>query len=365
MNILLFTEHVGASSFWGDVIDALGSRGVDVVFATLRQQEHVHARAGDVGIPAYALGAKSARAYPVAAARLLGILRAHRVDVLHVCEAIPAAVAGLIPRSPSGSRRIFDWGGSALGDGVERLLFRFAERRADLLLACSEATAAVARSDGRARAHRIRVAYRGVREPHDVPPAELRRLRGELGIPGEAAVISVLAHLRPEKAIDMLIAALPQVERSLKRPVSLIVAGDGPEAPRLRAMAANLATQQIIFAGEVRDISPWLRIADVVALPSLREGFPKSAVEAVACRRPVVATSVGGVPELIEHNETGILAPPSNVAALARALSEILAAPEKAARMADAAYRVYRQRFTTEAMVDRWLGVYRDGWGET
>jgi glycosyltransferase involved in cell wall biosynthesis len=253
-----------------------------------------------------------------------------------------------------------DWGGDVIHDDLERWLLRFAERRADIMVACSEATATMARREGIAQPNRIRVAHRGVAEPRQVSEVELATLRENLRIPSSAAVVSAIARLRPQKAIDRLIEATPLVERLLGRPVSLIVVGDGTEATKLREMASRNNPTQIIFVGAKVDVAPWFRIADVVVLPSLREGFPKSAVEAVACRRPLVASSVGGIPELIQHGKTGTLVPPGDVGALSEALAQVLSSPERAARMAKAAYRDYRERFTTEAMVASWIECYSD-----
>jgi glycosyltransferase involved in cell wall biosynthesis len=185
-------------------------------------------------------------------------------------------------------------------------------------------------------------------------------LRKHLGIAPEAAVISAVARLRAEKGIDVLIDALPTVERLIRCPVWLLIVGEGHEAPRLRAKAALTAADRIRFLGGAADVTPWFQIADVVAVPSLFEPFGLSALEAIASRRPIVASRVGGLPEFIEHGKTGTLVPPGDPVALADGLASTLASADLAQRMAQAAYRVYRERFTSDIMVDAWLEHYRE-----
>jgi glycosyltransferase involved in cell wall biosynthesis len=364
MRVLLFVEHVDASRFWQETVAALEGRGVEAAFATLRGWEPVHAAVAEAGAPSYALQVGSSRQYPLAAARLLRVLRRRRIEVLHACEPIPSAIAGLVPRPAWGGRMLFDWCGGRVDGGSRRPLFQLGRRRADLVLACSQAAASLARERGGVDPDRIRLVHRGVEEPRAVDPAELEELRREIGVALETPLIAVVARLRREKGIDRLIDAIPLVERALGRGVALVVVGDGVEASVLRARAATSEAAQIVFAGVKHDVAPWFRMADVVVLPSLREPFGKSALEAIACGRPLVASAVGGLPEFVEHGRTGALVPPGDVDALAAALVELLSDPERAGRMAAAAHAAYRERFTGEAMIEGWIDCYRELLGD-
>ena len=223
----------------------------------------------------------------------------------------------------------------------------------------SEAAASVAHGCGVSMS-RMRVVHNGIDEPRHVDEAELEALRRQLGIDSAASIISVVARLRPEKGIDTLINAMPLAQQTLGRSVVLLVVGDGPESERLHEMANQVEADGIKFVGHKDDVAPWFRVADVVAVPSYREPFGLSALEAIACERPIVATAVGGLPEFIHDGVTGTLVPSGDPGALANALTNVLRVPVDAERMADAAYGLYRERFMTEAMVDGWLACYRD-----
>jgi glycosyltransferase involved in cell wall biosynthesis len=225
-------------------------------------------------------------------------------------------------------------------------------------MASSESAAREAQQKGRVCSERIRVVHNGVETPRHISEIDLSRLRSELEVPANAAVISVVARLRPEKGIDVLIDAIPRVERLVQRPVALVVVGDGTEAGHLRTKASRSDAGQILFVGAKSDVSPWFRVADVVAVPSLFEPFGLSALEAVACQRPIVASSVGGLPEFISHGKTGILVPPGDSGALSEALADMLIDQKRAENMATAGYRLYCERFTTDAMVEKWLECY-------
>jgi glycosyltransferase involved in cell wall biosynthesis len=360
MRVLLFAEHVDASRFWQETVVGLRARGVETTFATLRGWEPAHRAVAGAGASAYALQAEVARQYPLAAARLVRVLRRHRVEVVHACEPIPAAIAGLVPGAAWKGARLFDWCGGRASGGARQPFFQLAQRRADLVLACSQAAVAVARDQGGVDLDRIRVVHRGVDEPRAVEAGELADLRREIGVAPETAVVSVVARLRPEKGIDRLIDAMPAVERALGRKVALVIVGDGVEAQNLRRRAAAAKAGQIVFAGVAHDVAPWFRMADVVVLPSLREPFGKSALEAIACGRPLVASAVGGLPEFIEHGRTGTLVPAGDVDALAAALVGLLSDLERAQRMAADAYLEFQRRFTADAMIEGWIDRYRE-----
>jgi phenylacetate-CoA ligase len=100
--------------------------------------------------------------------------------------------------------------------------------------------------------------------------------------------------------------------------------------------------------------------ADMVVVPSLMENFPIVVLEAMACGKPVVATNVGGIPEIIENRCNGILIPPKNSDALAKAISLIIENPAQAKRLGEAAVRTIKENFTLDAMVQKYLKVLGD-----
>jgi glycosyltransferase involved in cell wall biosynthesis len=143
--------------------------------------------------------------------------------------------------------------------------------------------------------------------------------------------------------------------------VVFLLAGDGPRRTMLEQEAAELGvTERIVFLGARDDIPVLLETCDVFALPSLNEGLPLTVLEAMAARRPVIATSVGGIPEVVLDGETGILVPPADPHALAVGIRSLLADPTRARHLALAGQQRGRREFSVSSMVQRVSEVYVD-----
>jgi glycosyltransferase involved in cell wall biosynthesis len=139
----------------------------------------------------------------------------------------------------------------------------------------------------------------------------------------------VIGRLRKEKGHSFLIDAIDEVRKRIPE-VKLIIVGDGEEEKRLKERVKRLSlTETVVFTGLRRDIPELLTIAELVVLPSLWEGMPNSLLEAMAAGKPVVATSVGGIPEVVANGETGILIPPRDSKALAETIVRLLRDREK------------------------------------
>ena len=125
-----------------------------------------------------------------------------------------------------------------------------------------------------------------------------------------------------------------------------------------RYIHARRLEEAIILTGDRRDVPALLAALDVFLLPSLWEGLPTSIVEAMAMQTPVVASSVGGIPELVEHGVTGYLIPPQNPAALADAVTHLLAHPDLARQFGRAGYDRARRDFSMDAVVAKTEAAY-------
>jgi glycosyltransferase involved in cell wall biosynthesis len=146
------------------------------------------------------------------------------------------------------------------------------------------------------------------------------------------------------------IRAWPHVRTRVPDAVLLIV-GDGPHLPVLRGMAG----EGIVFAGTREDVPDILRGSTLGLLPSLTEALPTALIEAAACGLPVVATSVGGTPEVVDDGRTGLLVPPGEVDALADAVIDLLTNPGRRAEFGLAARALAEERFS----LDRWAESLR------
>ena len=158
------------------------------------------------------------------------------------------------------------------------------------------------------KADRLTVQHNSIRPFVPGPEEQVRELRSRLGLNPDDFTLICVGRLSREKGHADLIEAMAAVRAAAKGPVRLVIVGDGPERVALQSRLAALKLQQTVtFAGFQSDVTPYYQIADMAVLPSHSEGSPYALLEAMAAGVPVLATSVGGVPEIVRDNETGFL----------------------------------------------------------
>jgi glycosyltransferase involved in cell wall biosynthesis len=254
---------------------------------------------------------------------------------------------------------------------AQRRAQRLACRLADAVLVNAEAIKRRLVEDGY-DGDRIGVIANGV----DLTPFEEARERGglhrELGFPADAPVVAVFARLHPVKGIEYFLDAAGEVARQVPAARFLvvgedrvvrngaIVASDYRAELEARAARAGLAGR-LVFTGFRRDVAAMLSDVSVSVLPCVaNEGLSNSLLESMAAGVPVVATTVGGNPEVVEDGITGLLVRPRDAGALARAMVTLLADGELQARLGRAARRRVADRFSLEHMVRQTEGFYLD-----
>lgn len=207
-------------------------------------------------------------------------------------------------------------------------------------------------------ARKVRVIQNGVDLTRfDPARADGERIRRALGL-GRAPVLAIVGRMTPQKDHRTFLAALAAVRRELPEALGLVV-GDGPLREKLEAEARRLGLAEACpFAGVREDIPDCLAAASVMVLSSVSEGFPFTVLEALAMARPLVATAVNGVPEIIEHEVTGLLVPPRRPDLLSRAALALLRDPERAAALGAAGRKAVEIRFPIERMVERLERLY-------
>jgi glycosyltransferase involved in cell wall biosynthesis len=301
-----------------------------------------------LGWPVDALGVPSGLR-PGLIARLAASFRQWRPDVVHTHDqralfyACPAARLVRVPmlvhtrhgRDMHATRR-------------QTAIFRALSTLVDRLVCVSEEVAALSRAQGVAPS-RLRTILNGI---------DLDRF-GFIG-PDPAGPVVTVARLSPEKDVANLVRATAiAAERAPGLRVE--VAGGGPCREELDLLAIELGVaDRITFLGEARDVTAILQRACLFVLPSRSEGIPLTALEAMACGLPVVATRVGGLPEVVEDGMTGRLVPPADPAALAGAMLEIWDDPRRGAQMGHAGRRRAEDCFDVRWMVDEYEMIYRE-----
>jgi glycosyltransferase involved in cell wall biosynthesis len=242
--------------------------------------------------------------------------------------------------------------------GLYLRLERLAARWTDRIVTLTDRGAAEHLARGVGRADRY------VTIPSGVPIARLRaeapsrdEARHALGLPPDAYVIVAVGRLVPVKGFDVLIDALPAVAAAVPE-LRVALVGDGPERDVLEQRVAALGiADRVQFAGAQRDVARYVAAADVLAAPSRNEGMGRALVEAMALGVPVVASAVGGIPDVVTDGHDGWLVPAGDPAALALALAELGSDPARAAKLGAAAVEA-STRFSTEVAEARLLALY-------
>jgi glycosyltransferase involved in cell wall biosynthesis len=228
----------------------------------------------------------------------------------------------------------------------------------DRYVAISEGVRAQMVKDG-IPSDRIRIVHSGIDlarfdgvTPHDY--------RAEFGLPAGAPVVLDVAAFGWHKAQEVLVRAMPAIlARAPEARVFLV--GDGECLPKVKDEALRLGVRdRIVFTGFRTDVPSLIAGADVFVMCSVLEGLCTSLLDALALRRPCVGSAVGGIPEVLIDQETGLTVAPSDPAALAAAVLRVLGDRPLAARLGEAGRRHVEAKFTVDAMVLGTLGVYRE-----
>lgn len=210
-------------------------------------------------------------------------------------------------------------------------------------------------------AERIHVVHSGVADigATPLPGACAPGQTGDADRSGQVLVLGMLSRLERVKGHDIALEALAAVRSRL--PVRLVIVGpeDTGWARQIRARATALGLNDLVeFQGLRNDLAAAFAQFDVVLSPSRREALSLTLIEAAAAARPSIAADVGGIPEVVVHEQTGLLVPPDDPDALARAILRLGMDPQLRARLARCARERYEKDFTIDAMIEKTLSVY-------
>jgi glycosyltransferase involved in cell wall biosynthesis len=294
------------------------------------------------------------------AARLRPLLRSGRFDLVHSflyrshCASRIARL-GLRPRLPLISTE------HCLGDnrglGI-RIVNRLTSRMSDRIVAVCRAVADRAvRRDGVPR-DRVVVIPNGAETRN--PDARARaRLRKALGMNDEHALLLYLGRLHREKAPDRLIEALDRLRQTTPDGWTAVLVGAGEERSAVERQIKVLGLEgRVLLPGSRRRVAPWIDASDLLVLPSREEGMPVAALEAMMQARAVVATRVGGTPEVVVEGVTGFLVSPGDSGALAAALGRLIRNRVLRQRLGEAGRTRALAEFTIDQMAEKTLELY-------
>lgn len=191
-----------------------------------------------------------------------------------------------------------------------------------------------------------------------IPARTKQYARSTLGLKSDSIILLSIGHLGAIKGHQDTLQALSILQRP---DVELFIAGAGSDAEKQVLLDLTQTYQlekQVTFLGQINDAALWLDACDIFVQPSHEEAFGLVFIEAGARRRPVVATRVGGIKEIIQHNVTGLLAEPASAQQLAHSIQRLLDNAESCLTMGDAGFNRVQQTFSVDAMTKRYLAIF-------
>jgi N-acetyl-alpha-D-glucosaminyl L-malate synthase BshA len=299
--------------------------------------------------------------------RLVQVARAHRLDIIHAHYAIPHAAAAYLARqilasgaagAAAAPRTITTLHGTDVtilgSDASYRETVAFCIDQSDAVTAVSASL--------RADTKRAMPVTRDITViPNFIDVGTYRRrtdpsLRDGV-CPSDERLVIHISNLRPVKQVDAVVRVFAEIRKRV--PARLLIVGEGPELGRAEQLMSDLGVApHVELIGEAQDVVGLLSVSDLFLLPSLQESFGLSALEAMACGVPVVASNVGGLPEVVSDGVTGYLHPPDQVASMAESAIKILSDPALHARMAAEGVRLAHDRFSAARIVPQYEALY-------
>ena len=296
---------------------------------------------------------------PLSIYKLYRLLKCHKFDIIHThaysagtIGRISAFLAG-VPVIISHNHSVYDYYGK-----FYNLVEWFLSLITDRVICISEVVNGFANKTQRINSKKLITIHNGIDDVCDLTEKSSSDLKKELGIPINHPVICTISHMEEHKGLKYLLEAASLLLQS-KNDVSFLLVGEGVLKKELKILCADLKIEKnVIFAGEQSDISEILSLSDIFVLPSLREGLPLTILEAMACGKPVIATNVGGIPEIVKDGENGILVYPKDPETLYMAMNELLGDREKREKMGRIGKRVCDESFRTKTMVEKVEDLY-------
>ena len=289
--------------------------------------------------------------------RFSGWCREHGIQAVLACDfyanvfALPAAALADVPVRFGSRRDVFMPERTPAQQFLQRLAYQLAHR------VVANSTAAVEQliEEGVADSRIVQIANGIDFSRYTDSDAAARVARAKST---GRRVITTVANLRPGKGHEVLLKAAARVIRRVPD-VRFQIVGDGPRRQELEQQAATLRiSAQVSFAGHRDDVPAILAQSDIFAFPSFMEASPNAVIEAMAAGLPIVATRVGGIPEVIEHEHSGVLVPPGDDRALAAGILRLIERPDVATEAGHAARQAVEARFSFDRMVSEFQDLF-------
>lgn len=303
---------------------------------------------------------------------LLSIIKKERPDVVHLNSSKAGGLGALAARLCGVRHIIFTGHGWAFNEDrglLSRTLIGFLHWVTILLSHITIAVSAKTAKDIRKLPFiksRIVTIYNGIPDIDFVPRENARVHLATFAAPlkeyleghPSSFLVGINSELHRNKGIDIALDAMAPILKSRKN-IALVITGNGEERERLHQQKIAFgADVPVFFLGNVPDMRKYLKAYDLFCMPSRTEGLPYSVLEAARAELPIIATDVGGIPEIISHAKTGVLVAKENTDALREALLSCLNTPDSCAVMGSALNKEVAERFSTAVMIEKTSALY-------
>jgi glycosyltransferase involved in cell wall biosynthesis len=365
LHVITSTQVGGAENHLLSLTKGLQKDGWDCSVAYLKGRPDLNAEYAAAGIPVRPLDLKPWLDVGTLR-RLVGLIRQERPDIVHA-HLFPAEVYATVALLVGRSRAKLVCTKHNDEDFLRRLHFRVGHwlisHRAARTIVISEYLRRYTIAVGAADPSRLVMIPYG----HDSLPARRNRdgIRRELGLGNGIFVIGTVGRLVPQKGHRHLVEAVRLMLAEGEK-VALVIAGEGPLRETLEAQIGTSGLgRHVALTGFRRDIPELMAALDAFVLPSLWEGFGLVLLEAMAAARPIIASRVSAIPEIVEDGVSGLLVPPGDARALADALILLRRDAGRREALGAAGAERLRREFTLERVLERTTAVYRSVLGET
>ncbi len=364
LQVITSLERGGAENHLLALVTHADRSRFDIELAVLHGEGELVPVFRSHGVPVHLLKARG-RFDPWALGRLASLLRDGGYDIVHShlfrADIYVCLAATLLTRAPLRLVSTRHNDDRFFLHPIVGIAHYLVSARQDMIIAISDHIARFTIGRGVRDPGRVRRVYHGLETP-DTEAQERRRLalRQELEIDASAFLVGNVGRLAPQKGQRHLVRALPALLEQVPD-AHVLIAGGGDLDSYLRGLADELGvSDRVHVLGPRRDVPAIMRAIDVFVMPSIWEGFGIVLLEAMAAERPVVASRVATIPEVVEDGETGILVPAGDAEALAAALSALALDPARARRLGLAGRQRLESSFSLEKMVGDTESLYEE-----
>jgi len=361
---LTSTDFGGAENGVRELCLRIGAYGFDPILCSLLPPGRMAREVADAGIPVFSLDlAEQARMWDSTrgVVRLARHLQRHQVDLVHSCLYRSNVISSLSSRLSRQRPKLVTSQHSLTPRGNDMkagLLVKRTRRLSDRVVAVSRAVEEVLIRDGGVAPHRVE------RIDNGIDTSEFRldgdnRLRGDLGIDEQESILLVVGRLAFVKGYDVLLRSLARLARKDLQ-CRLLVVGEGPELRALESLVEELEiADRVLFLGFRENVASIYGASDIFVLPSRREASPNALLEAMASGCAIIASAVGGVPEMVNDEDSALLVPPSDEIALAESLERLILDRGLRERLGTKAQEEASARWDVSVMVEKYAKLYR------